>query len=174
MLDIPCRPYHATPTVSCQPCRVTKPCQPCQGEMACWGAAVFAVSECRPCQSRVCRPSPPLECNTQWVRHQDMTGFWVWHQDIIGCVRQAMSSRVCRVTSVAVLGVAVLAVSCQPCQPLRPCWPCHVDYSSRVSYFRFGRVANEHQTFVSCLNSATVSGPCRVTPRHYCNRIGGM
>ena len=116
---------------------------------------------------RVCRPSPPLECNTQWVRHQDMTGFWVWHQDIIGCVRQAMSSRVCRVTSVAVLGMAVLAVSCQPCQPLRPCWPCHVDYSSRVSYFRFGRVANEHQTFVSCLNSATGSWPCRVTPRHY-------
>ena len=55
-----------------------------------------------------------------------------------------------------------------PGQPSRPCRPCHVDYFSRVSYARFGRVADEHWFFVSCLNIATGAGPFRVRPRHSC------
>ena len=59
---------------------------------------------------------------------------------------------------------------CQPCQPSRPCRPCHVDYFSRVSYAWFGRVADQHRVFVSCLNISTGSGPCRVSPRYSCKR----
>ena len=46
-----------------------------------------------------------------------------------------------------------------------------VDYFSCASYAWFCRVADEHRSFVSCLNIVTGSGPCRVQPRHSCNPL---
>ena len=105
--------------------------------------AVCAVSR-KPC--RTCRPcrqsSRTAQLGNQKCYHLGGSG--------VDCSR--MASTMSGVSAFK----AMSAVSC--------------DCFSRVSYARFGRVADEHWSFVSCLNIATGSGSCRVRPRHSCKR----
>ena len=121
---------------------------------SCWTSRVNRVRACLPCrvrhavsQSRVCRVKEAMS---------DMSPMLAVYQDGNWVIRKRYH-----------LGGSGGDCS-RMCQPSRPCRPCRVDYFGRVSYARVGRVAGEHRFFVSCLNIASASGPCRVRPWHSC------